>query len=152
VAIEPDNSLRALAENAAENASIPVRVIPAHADDLPFDDGTFDAAIASLVLCSVPDPCSALEELRRVLKPAGELRFFEHVRSTSRWRGLFQDAATPLWSRVGGGCHLNRDTAATISAAGFTIDDVDRIYYAPLKFSPPQAHILGRAHKTGATS
>src|SRR5437870_2924211 len=105
VAIEPDNSLRALAEKAADNSSVAVHVIPAHADELPFDDGTFDAAIASLVLCSVPDPRSALEELRRVLKPAGELRFFEHVRSTSRLRGLFQDAVTPLWSRVGGGCH-----------------------------------------------
>ncbi|MBB5161721.1 class I SAM-dependent methyltransferase [Mycobacterium sp. AZCC_0083] len=148
VAIEPDNSLRALAEEAAENANIPVQVIAAHADDLPFGDSTFDAAIASLVLCSVPDPRSALTELRRVLKPTGELRFFEHVRSTSRLRGLFQDALTPLWSRVGGGCHLNRDTAATIAAAGFSIGDVDRIYYAPLKFSPPQAHILGRANPT----
>jgi ubiquinone/menaquinone biosynthesis C-methylase UbiE len=145
VAIEPDDSLRALAVQAAERADIPVQVVAAHADDLPFDGATFDAAVVSLVLCSVPDPRSALTGLRRVLKPAGELRFFEHVRSTGRLRGLFQDALTPLWSRVAGGCHLNRDTAATLAAAGFTITEVERIYYAPLKFSPPQAHILGRA-------
>lgn len=148
VAVEPDDTLRALAEEAAQRARIPVRVVAAHADDLPFGTGAFDAAIAALVLCSVPEPRSALAELRRVLKPTGELRFFEHVRSAGRLRGVFQDAITPLWSRVGGGCHLNRDTAATIAAAGFTIAEVDRIYYAPLRFSPVQAHILGRANRT----
>lgn len=148
LAIEPDDTLRALAEQAAQHASVPVRVIAAHADDLPFDDASFDAAIASLVLCSVPDPGGALAELRRVLKPDGQLRFLEHVRSTGPLRGLFQDAVTPLWSTIGGGCHLNRDTAAQIRAAGFTIDALDRVDYAPLKYLPAFAHILGRATRT----
>lgn len=148
IAIEPDATLRALAEQAAQHASVPVRVIAAHADDLPFDNASFDAAIASLVLCSVPDPGGALAELRRVLKPGAQLRFFEHVRSTGPLRGLFQDAVTPLWSAIGGGCHLNRDTAAQIRAAGFSIDALDRVDYAPLKYLPPFAHILGRATRT----
>jgi ubiquinone/menaquinone biosynthesis C-methylase UbiE len=149
VAVEPEDRLRALAEQAAQHSTVPVRVVAAHADNLPFDDGFFDAAIASLVLCSVPDPRGALTELRRVLAPAGELRFFEHVRSTKPLRGLMQDLVTPLWSRLGGGCHLNRDTAADIRAAGFTIEELDRVVYAPIRFAPPQTHILGRATITG---
>jgi ubiquinone/menaquinone biosynthesis C-methylase UbiE len=149
VAVEPEDRLRALAEQAAQQSTVDVRVVAAHADDLPFADGTFDAAVASLVLCSVPDPRGALTELRRVLTPTGELRFFEHVRSTKPLRGLAQDMLTPLWSRLGGGCHLNRDTTADIRAAGFTIKELDRVIYAPMRFAPPQTHILGRATTTG---
>jgi ubiquinone/menaquinone biosynthesis C-methylase UbiE len=149
VAVEPDDTLRALAERASANASVPVRVIAGHADALDFDDATFDAAVASLVLCSVPDPGRSLAELRRVLKPDGQLRFFEHVRSANPLIGRFQDLITPLWSAAGGGCHPNRDTAATIASAGFVIDQLDRFSYRPLKFVPAHAHIVGRAHRSG---
>ena len=145
VAIEPEDRLRVLAERAAGQAEVPVRVVAAHAGDLPFDGGSFDAAVVSLVLCSVPDPRGALTELRRVLVPTGQLRFFEHVRSANPAFGLLQDVITPVWSLGGGGCHLNRDTAAEIRAAGFTIEGLDRVVYAPLKFAPRHSHILGRA-------
>jgi ubiquinone/menaquinone biosynthesis C-methylase UbiE len=127
-------------------------VVAGHATALPVDDASFDAAVASLVLCSVPDVPTALAELRRVLKPGGELRFFEHVRSDKLWFGLLEDAITPLWSRVGGGCHPNRDTAAAIRAAGFDIEELGRIYYAPLRFYPSRAHILGRARPASVQS
>ncbi|MFI7676324.1 class I SAM-dependent methyltransferase [Actinophytocola sp. NPDC049390] len=146
MAVEPEDRLRALAEKAAEHAPVPVRVVPGHANALPVEDNSLDAAVASLVLCSVPDVGGALVEIRRVLRPGGELRFFEHVRSAKPWFGLLQDAITPLWSRAGGGCHLNRDTAAAIRAAGFDIDELDRFSYAPLRWVPAHAHILGRAH------
>lgn len=136
VAIEPDDTLRGLAERAAADAPVSVKVIAGHADELPFNNETFDAAVASLVLCSVPDPHSAVTELHRVLKPGAQLRFFEHVRSANAVRGAIQDALTPIWSRIGGGCHLNRDTVATITAAGFTIDSVDEDVYAPLRVHP----------------
>jgi ubiquinone/menaquinone biosynthesis C-methylase UbiE len=149
VAVEPEDRLRALAERAATGPAVPVRVVPGHAGALPFDDGSFDAAVASLVLCSVPDPRRSLAELWRVLRPGGELRFFEHVRSASPLAAAFQDLLTPLWARAGGGCHLNRDMAADISAAGFQIEELDRFSYRPLQFIPAQSHILGTASKPG---
>jgi ubiquinone/menaquinone biosynthesis C-methylase UbiE len=145
IAVEPEHHLRALADRAAAQAPVPVRVKAGHATALPVEDDEFDAAVASLVLCSIADTRAALAEMRRVLKPNGELRFFEHVRSEKPWFGLLQDAVTPLWSRIGGGCHPNRDTAAAIRAAGFDIEELDRFYYAPLKYFPSHAHILGRA-------
>lgn len=151
IAVEPEDHLRALAERAAAQAPVPVRVRAGHATALPLEDGGFDAAVASLVLCSISDTRVALAEMRRVLKPNGELRFFEHVRSEKPWYALLQDTVTPLWSRIGGGCHPNRDTAAAIRAAGFDIEELDRFYYAPMKYFPSHAHILGRARPGPAT-
>lgn len=147
VAVEPEDQLRALADRAAGTAPVPVRVVAAHADDLPFDDGEFDAGVVSLVLCSVPDPHRSLAELRRVITPGGRLHFFEHVRSAHPLIGAFQDLITPLWARAGGGCHLNRDAAAEIHAAGFDIDGLHRFSYRPLQFVPAHAHVLGIARK-----
>jgi ubiquinone/menaquinone biosynthesis C-methylase UbiE len=144
-AVEPDETLRELAGQAAENATVPVRVIAGHSTALPVKDGEFDAAVASLVLCSVPNQEAALAEIRRVLKPGGELRFFEHVRSDNPVFGFLEDMITPLWSRIGGGCHPNRDTTSAIKASGFAVEEIDRFYYAPLRFFPSHAHILGRA-------
>lgn len=149
VAVEPENTLRALAERATDTAPVPVTVVAGHGEALPYDDATFDAAVVSLVLCSVPEPGHFLAELRRVLKPGGQLRFFEHVRSATRLLGVLQDVITPVWSAIGGGCHLNRDSRTAIETAGFEIDDVDRFSYRPLTFVPAHAHILGRAHKPG---
>lgn len=151
VAVEPEDYLRALAEKAAEQAPAPVRVVAGRATALPVEDDQFDAAVASLVLCSIADPHAALTEIRRVLKPGGELRFFEHVRSEKPWFGLLEDAITPLYSRFAGGCHPNRDAATAIRAAGFTTEVMDRFSYAPLRFYPPYAHILGRARLRPAT-
>ena len=109
---------RADAETAA--ASIELRL--AHASALPFDDASFDAVVSTLVLCSVPDLGQALSELRRVLKPGGTLRIFEHVRSDRRWVAAMQLIANPAWGLVGDGCHLNRDTVSAVRSAGFEIE------------------------------
>src|SRR3954470_8369162 len=80
VAVEPEPTLRAAAQTAAGEAPVPVRVVEGVADRLPAEEGEFDAAVASLVLCSVPDQASALAELKRVIRPGGDLRFYEHVK------------------------------------------------------------------------
>jgi len=80
-AVEPEPYLRARAEHASTEAAVPVQVVPGGAERLPFPDGTFDAGVASLMLCSVRDQNTALAELRRVVRPGGELRFYEHVRA-----------------------------------------------------------------------
>ena len=113
---------------------------------LPQEDASFDAGVASLVLCSVPDPRRSLAGLRRLISQ-GQLRFFEHVRSAGPLIGAFQDPVTPAWSRAGGGCHLNRDLAAGIAAAGFEIERLDRFTCRPLQFASAQAHILGTARR-----
>jgi SAM-dependent methyltransferase len=145
IAIEPEPTLRARAAELAESATVPIEVLYGVADALPLDDGACDAVVMSLVMCSVPDQRAALAEVRRVLRPGGELRFYEHVRSSHRIIGLAEDAATPLWSRLAGGCHLNRDTVAVITSAGFDVTEVDRFGFSPQRGLPATAHVVGRA-------
>ncbi|WP_331753129.1 class I SAM-dependent methyltransferase (plasmid) [Streptomyces sp. NBC_00637] len=145
VALEPDETLRTAAEQAAATAPVPMTVRAGHAGELPGEDGEFDAVVYSLVLCSVGDPAAALAEAARVLRPGGRLRFYEHVRSPRRWAALLEDAVTPLWRRAAGGCHPNRDTEAAIRAAGFTIDHVDRFGFSFSPLAPDTTHIIGSA-------
>lgn len=145
VAVEPDETLRAAAEQAAEAAPVPVRVLAGEAGQLPGKDGEFDAAVLSLVLCSVGDVPAALAEIARVLRPGGELRFYEHVRSSRRWAAALEDAITPLWRRAAGGCHPNRDTETAIRTTGFIIGDVDRFGFSFSPLAPRTAHPIGSA-------
>lgn len=123
VAVEPEAYLREQAHAAAAQAPVPVTVLDGIADALPLEDASCDAAVACLVLCTVPDQSRALAELRRVLKPGGELRFFEHVRGRTarmtRWQRL---ADRTFWPHLFGGCHTARDTRAAIAAAGFALE------------------------------
>ncbi|MBV1856372.1 class I SAM-dependent methyltransferase [Catellatospora tritici] len=146
LAVEPDDTLREYADGASRRAPVPVDVVAGHADELPAADASFDAAVISLVLCTVADPAHALGEIRRVLRSAGQLRFYEHVRSDKPALAFLQDAVTPVWSRLAGGCRPNRDTAAVIAANGFAIDACQRFGFSPSAGIPRFAHILGTAH------
>jgi ubiquinone/menaquinone biosynthesis C-methylase UbiE len=133
VAVEPESYLRELAHKAATNATVEVRVVDGVAQRLPADEASFDAGVASLVLCSVPSQQQALAELRRVIRPGGELRFYEHVISNRSGLARAQRAAekTGIWPLVGGGCHPARDTEAAIRAAGFEIEACRRFDFRP---------------------
>jgi SAM-dependent methyltransferase len=148
VALEPEPYLRSRAGRVAAGAPVRVVVTGGEAERLPFADGAFDAAVASLVLCSVADPATALAELRRVLRPGGELRFFEHVRASGAVRSRWQDALDHVWPLVAGGCHCNRPTVARVRAAGFELLELHERHLPPL---PPIAHVadfvVGRARR-----
>jgi ubiquinone/menaquinone biosynthesis C-methylase UbiE len=147
IAIEPEPTLRAAATDAAASAPVPIRVLAGVADELPVADESVDAAVTSLVLCSVPDQDRALAELRRVLRPGGELRFYEHVIPNCQPKRLLLQVVdhSGLWPRIAGGCHPARDTAAAIERAGFEITSSERILFAASRFEPTIPHILGTA-------
>ena len=148
VALEPEPTLRSHAETAAESATVPIRVLAGVADELPLEDESADAVVASLVLCSVPDQQRALAEMRRVLRPEGELRFYEHVIPHCQPKRLLLQVIdrSGLWPAIAGGCHPARDTTEAIMQAGFDIEEIERFGFAVQRFEPQIPHILGRAH------
>ncbi|WP_046730023.1 class I SAM-dependent methyltransferase [Streptomyces humi] len=122
VAIEPERTLRLLAAEAAVRAEVPVDVVPGAAEALPVKSEAYDAAVLSLVLCSVRDVPRALAEARRVLRPGGELRFFEHGRGGGPAMRFTQRALDrTVWPVLAGGCHLARDPVTALRAAGFEL-------------------------------
>lgn len=106
-------------------AQAPKHLVEAPAEALPFADDTFDTAVATLVLCTIPDPVAAIGELARVLKPGGRLLFIEHVRSDDASLARWQDRLEKPWRFVGDGCHCNRDTEATLGASAFTVEAIE---------------------------
>ncbi|MEV7192313.1 class I SAM-dependent methyltransferase [Streptomyces sp. NPDC093510] len=146
-AVEPEPNLRALARQHADSTAITVETHAARAEQLPFPDGTFDAAVVSMTLCSVTDPHTALGELHRVLRPSGQLRFLEHVQADSPAMRRTQRALdATIWPHLMGGCHTGRDTQTAITAAGFTLTTVDRFTFPPTRLPlPASTHILGTA-------
>ncbi|WP_257459322.1 class I SAM-dependent methyltransferase [Archangium lipolyticum] len=98
-----------------------VTLLQADVQQLPFPDRSFDAVVSCLVFCSVEEPARGLAEIRRVLRPGGQLRMLEHVRSPRPALAHLQDGLNPVWCRMSGGCRLNRETVPLVEAAGFRI-------------------------------
>ncbi len=146
VAIEPEPYLRRLAVRQAQRAPVPVSVSPGVAEQLPLADGVFDGAVASLVLCSVQSQDRALHELARVLRPGGELRFFEHVRShvASRARVQMLLDRSRMWPLMAGGCECSRDTLSAMTAAGFDVEQA-RAVRVGAACGPTNPFVIGRA-------
>ncbi|MGH9013992.1 MAG: class I SAM-dependent methyltransferase [Acidimicrobiia bacterium] len=148
LATEPEPLLRRIATEEAERATVPIKVVDGVADALPADDGSFDAGVASLVLCSVPEQATALAELHRVIRPGGELRFYEHVQADTPGFARVQRAVDVFWPLFGGGCHTSRDTVGAIEAAGFVVERHRRFRFVPCFVARPVApHVLGVAHR-----
>ena len=144
VITDPSGPMLERARRRAAEAGRDATLVHASAEALPFPDASFDAVVSTLVLCSVPAQDEALRELRRVLKPRGELLFIEHVRSEDPARAKWQDRLERPWKLVAGGCHPNRDTLAAIERGGFTVVGVEQ---TRLPKAPPIVRpcVAGRA-------
>jgi SAM-dependent methyltransferase len=151
LAVEPDPTARASAAARAEEAAVPIRIVDGTAEAVPAEDGAFDAAVVMGVLCSVSDPPAALRELRRVLRPGGELRFWEHVRSrNAAFRALQRTVDALFWTRALGGCETTRNTEAAIRDAGFQIAALDHGFHSSSWLTVTSApYVLGVAHAEG---
>ena len=148
VAVEPEPHLRKLAEDAATTVAVPITVVDGTADELPIDDASCDAAVCSLVLCSVQNQPAALAEVRRVVQSGGELRFYEHVRADTPGLARIQRVIDVVHPYVSGGCHITRDTEAAIRDAGFEISSIRRFLFAPELLTKQAApKILGAARR-----
>ncbi|UOF90902.1 class I SAM-dependent methyltransferase [Fodinisporobacter ferrooxydans] len=124
--IEPSQRMREQALQKAKRASVPIEILPAKGEDLPFSDNMFDTVVGTLVLCTIADPMRALGEIRRVCKPGGKVLLFEHVRlNDPPMLGKIQDWLTPVWKRLCDGCHLNRNTLEMAKQSGLEIIDTE---------------------------
>ena len=124
VVTEPDPFMakRLRARLESEPAAFPVVVVEAPAEELPFADASFDSVVSTLVFCTVDDPSRSAAEVKRVLAPGGLLLLLEHVRNGGERWARWQDRLERPWGWIAGGCHPNRDTAATLRAAGFELE------------------------------
>ena len=146
VGVEPDAGMLRAAVPRAASAPASIQLILGAGEALPFEDDAFDQVVASLVLCSVTSPTQVLTEVRRVLKPDGLLRFYEHVRSDSAGWARMQDLITPVWKRLADGCCPNRATVDAIQRAGFVVESLETF---PLGLYPTRPQVLGVARRRG---
>jgi ubiquinone/menaquinone biosynthesis C-methylase UbiE len=120
--LSPEEGGAEKAEKNYGHLGVPLQYHRGDVQRLPFPSDSFDTVVATLLFCSVKDPLAGLEELCRVLKPGGRYLFIEHIRPSKAGSAAAADFFTPFWRKIAGGCHLNRETLATIEAAGFLID------------------------------
>ncbi|TSD93443.1 class I SAM-dependent methyltransferase [Skermania sp. ID1734] len=127
-AVEPEGLGWKLARKRLEHSTVPVEQAGLDGQQLPFDDDTFDAALSTFTLCTIPDAAAALREVRRVLKPHAPIHFLEHGLAPDAGVRAWQHRLEPIQKRVAGGCHLTRDIPALITAAGFTEGHMESFY------------------------
>jgi len=147
VAVEPEHRLAVQAQQAAAAASVPITVSTETVEQFA-DAEPFDAVVCSLVLCSVDDPDRVVRQLHSLLKPGGELRYFEHVASSGARARLQKLADATLWPRMAGNCHTHRHTEQTIVDAGFKVSGARREWVLPAWMPVPSSEVaIGRAVK-----
>jgi ubiquinone/menaquinone biosynthesis C-methylase UbiE len=135
--VDPSTELLAKTSHRLNTARIPVKLVKGSGEKLPFEDRSFDTVVMTFTLCSIPDATLAVREMRRVLRPEGELHFVEHGQAPDPSVARWQDWLTPAWKHLGGGCHLNRKIDDLIKADGFRIErlSTDYLNSAPRAFS-----------------
>jgi ubiquinone/menaquinone biosynthesis C-methylase UbiE len=147
VMAEPDpHMLKQLRAKAAGRGG--VEISGASAQELPFADDSFDTAVFTLVLCTVPDPAAALRETARILRPGGKLLFIEHVRADEAGLAGWQDRLERPWRFLADGCHCNRDTVAMIEASPLKLEQVEQ---GRLPKTPPIIRPLALGSATAPT-
>ena len=143
-AVEPSDVGWRLAAERVGATSVPIRRSGLDGASLPFPDDTFDAAVSTWTMCTIPDLAAALAELRRVLRPGGTLHFVEHGLAPDEGVRRWQHRLEPVQKRVFGGCHLTRPIVDRITAAGFTVAELD-VFYEEKTPKPFGANSLGVA-------
>jgi ubiquinone/menaquinone biosynthesis C-methylase UbiE len=128
IGLEPSSRLLAMARQAEWTGNEPVKFIEGSAEMIPLTDASVDTVVTTWTLCSIPDAPRALREMRRVLRPSGRLLFVEHGRAPDPRVVWWQDRLTPIWKRLGGGCHLNRAIGAMVEGAGYQFDRIETGY------------------------
>ena len=126
--VDPSDELRALAERAPRALGLEVSIAKGVAEDLPFEDKSFDTVVCTFTLCSVHTPQAALAEARRVLKPGGTFLYCEHGLAPDAEVQTWQSRVEPIWKRLAGGCHLTRPIGSGIEAAGFKLTRHEGMY------------------------
>lgn len=136
--LEPSAELRRMAERKAIGLAFPVEFLGLPGEQIPLADDSVDTVLVTYTLCTIPDAAAALREMRRVLRPHGRLLFAEHGRAPEESVRRWQARLTPLWKRLAGGCHLDRDIPGMIEREGFRIVELDSAYLPgprPLTFN-----------------
>lgn len=128
IGVDPSAKLLAMTRDRTRSVRFPVDTIEASAESVPLSSATADTVVTTWTLCSIPDAARAVGEMKRLLRPGGRLLFIEHGRAPDDGVRVWQDRITPVWRRVAGGCHLNRDITRLVSAAGFRIEELDASY------------------------
>jgi len=143
--IDPSPELLGLARKRIREAGVATRLVRGSSEALPLEDQSVDTVVVTFALCTIPDVARALAEMRRTVKPDGELLFVEHGRAPEPRVANWQDRLTPLWRRVAGGCHLNRDVGELIRTAGFRLEQVRTGYLGTWTPRPMTFLYEGRA-------
>jgi len=136
--LDPSPEMIRMARRAAAGLPFEVEFIGLPGEEIPLDEGSIDTVVVTYTLCSIPDTAAALGQIRRILRPGGELLFCEHGAAPDASVRRWQDRLNPAWMRLGGGCNLNRPIPALIEAGGFTIRTLETMYlpgWRPVSFN-----------------
>lgn len=128
VGLDPALEMHPLARERMVQAGLAVELLGLSAEKIPMPDASFDTVLLTYTLCTIPDPMAALQEMRRVLAPGGQLLYCEHGRAPDEAVRRWQERLQPLWGPLAGGCHLGRDIAALLRASGFSLPDLQTRY------------------------
>ena len=128
IGVDPCATSWELASERAANLDFDVEFIQGSALDVPIEDASVDSVLITFTLCTVPGPMAALREAKRTLKPGGKVYFCEHGLAPDERVAKWQNRVKPIWKKVFGGCHINRDTAGLLTEAGFKLDELEQMY------------------------